>query len=83
MTGNNIFSSSAVEESAFDVRLISPISTYNFLGRVEVKYNNIWGTVCDNNFDFNAANVICNMLNYTRSICTSTNARMGRGSGVF
>ena len=83
MTGNNIPSSSTVKESIFDVHLVSPISAYNFLGHVEVRYNNTWGTVCDNNFDFNAANNICNMLNYTRLICTSTNAQMGRGSGVF
>ena len=83
MDVNNINFSFTAEESAFDVRLVSPISGFDFLGRVEVKYNNTWGTVCDNMFNFNEADVICNMLNYTRATCIVANARMGRGSGEF
>ena len=75
--------SSAARESIFDVRLISPISGLQFLGRVAVLYNNIWGTVCDYSFDYNAANVICYMLNYTWAACSAGNAQFGRGSGEF
>lgn len=51
------------------------------MGRVEVYYQNIWGTVCDNSYDLTDANVICNMLNFTRAACAISNGRIGRGSG--
>ena len=62
------------------MRLISPIEGLNYLGRVEVRYNGTWGTVCDS-LDYSAINVICAMLNFRRATCSVRNARMGRGSG--
>ena len=33
-------------------------------GLLEVYFNNQWGTVCDDFFNMNAANVICKMMNF-------------------
>lgn len=54
------------KQSTIPVRLISPYPELEFLGRIEVFYNNQWGTVCDDSFSTTDGNVVCQMLNFTR-----------------
>ncbi|XP_029639087.1 neurotrypsin-like [Octopus sinensis] len=61
-------------ESPVTVRLSN--SSY---GRVEVNFNNQWGTICDNFWNDNAASVICRMLGYRIG---NTIPRNKRSSGV-
>ena len=35
-------------------------------GRLEVRYNNTWGTVCQQGFTMESANVVCKQLGYLR-----------------
>jgi len=51
------------------------------MGRVEVYYNNTWGTVCDDGFDDNSANVLCRSLGYGNVVSISRRAGYGRGIG--
>lgn len=43
-----------------DVRLVNGSS--NTEGRLEVCYNNVWGSVCSTNFDVTDAFVVCKEL---------------------
>ena len=45
-----------------DVRLVG--GSVADEGRVELCLNNAWGTICDDGFDVNDANVICRQLGY-------------------
>ena len=73
-----------MKQSNIPVRLVSTIPDVNFLGRVEVFYNNIWGTVCDDLFGRTEANVVCQMLNFTRgALCYDSGYTFGRGTGTL
>ena len=83
-SNNHVCFTLSVKQSNIPVRLIPTQPGLDFLGRVEVFYNNVWGTVCDDLFGINEANVICGMLNFTRgALCSVGRARHGRGQGMF
>ena len=52
-------------------------------GRLEVYYRGEWGTVCDDLFDINEANVVCRQLGYRRATRWHDRAYFGRGTGTI
>ena len=62
------------------VRLVNGGASY---GRVEVYYSGRWGTVCDDYWDINDANVVCRELGFSRATGAPYSAKYGRGSGTI
>ena len=49
-------------------------------GRVEIQYNGVWGTVCDDAWGMNDARVVCRQLSYRTATRATSNAEFGAGS---
>ncbi|KAI4885668.1 hypothetical protein NFI96_026600, partial [Prochilodus magdalenae] len=50
-------------------------------GRLEVFYEGQWGTVCDDDFNIHAAQVVCRELGYSEAVSWHPSAKYGKGEG--
>lgn len=53
----------------------------HYEGRLEVFYNNEWGTICDDDFSIEAAHVACRELGFLAAVAWSPSAKFGQGQG--
>ena len=51
-------------------------------GRIEVFLLGHWGTVCNSNWDFIDARVVCHQLGYLRAVGAPRSTAFGAGSGL-
>ncbi|MGH0132861.1 UNVERIFIED_CONTAM: hypothetical protein FKN15_050909, partial [Acipenser sinensis] len=63
------------------VRLVGADSPCS--GRVELCYSGSWGTVCDDSWDLNDAQVVCTQLLCGSAVTATQEARFGEGNGTI
>ena len=65
--------------SNIKMRLVNGITPDE--GRLEIQYDDGWGTVCDDSWDDNDANVVCRSLGYKEGGVAHSHAHFGEGTG--
>ena len=64
------------DEKNVQVRLVGD-SGLKSIGRLEVLYRSIWGTVCNYGFGYSDANVVCRQLGFSRAYAYHANYSNG------
>ncbi|XP_063960661.1 uncharacterized protein LOC129267821 [Lytechinus pictus] len=67
------------ENSNPDVRIVNGLTPRE--GRVEIRINGVWGTICDENLSFNDAIVVCRTLGFTGALGTTSFSEFGPSFG--
>ncbi|CAH0549631.1 unnamed protein product [Brassicogethes aeneus] len=65
-------------EAPTEIRLVGPSQSQ---GRVEIKHHGVWGTICDDDFNEDAAKVICKQLGFKTASQVKKEGLYGAGSG--
>ncbi|XP_028414057.1 deleted in malignant brain tumors 1 protein-like [Dendronephthya gigantea] len=74
------FEDAGVNCFGFLIQLKGPSSS-NGIGRVEIFYNETWGTICDDQWNIKDAQVVCRQLGYKKALAALQGYRVPSGSG--
>lgn len=69
------------DDRTFNVRLVGGSGPHE--GRVEIFFGDSWGTVCDDDWDIDDANVVCRQLGYAHANEAPRQASFGPGTGTI